>query len=87
MRLRHIALEDITLTFAETSKDLELVEEIQILLRNAGCQIAEIDGFWNVNTYAAMGVFCAVHSLTTSGVTPQLARELLEYGELIDGKS
>lgn len=81
MKLQRIPLEGFTIGFSEAAKDSELIEEVQHLLRNAGCTIGEIDGQWNVNTAAAMAVFCAVHSITAHGLTPKLASELLEYRE------
>lgn len=81
MKLAYINLEGFAIGFSEAAKDSELIEEIQLLLRNAGCQIPEIDGLWSVNVAAGLAVFCAVHEITAHGITPTLAHELLEYGD------
>lgn len=81
MKLQRIPLEGYSLGFSDVAKDRELIEEIQVLLRNAGCAISEIDGQWNASTAAAVAVFCAVNEITTHGLSPLLASELLEYRE------
>lgn len=85
VRLVRIVLEDMVVGFSHAAEDSQLIEEMQLLLRNAGCQIGEINGLWNANTAAAIAVFCAVNELTAHGITPQLAHELLEYEDKIDG--
>lgn len=82
LKLQHIALEGFSVPFVDADSDL--IEEMQLLLRNAGCQL-EIDGEWSLNLVAAIGVFCAVHQLTVSQITPQFASELLEYREQLHG--
>ena len=77
MRLVHIVLEGFSVSFDEA--DSELIQEMQTLLSNAGCIVPESNGEWSVNFVAAIAVFCAIHNITTQGVSPRLAAELLEY--------
>ncbi len=81
MKLSYIPLEGCVVPFCDVAKDSELIAEMQLLLRNAGCQVTELDGIWSANFAAAIATFCAIHELTASGITPELAAELLEYGD------
>lgn len=83
LKLQHIALEGFSVPFVDADSDL--IEEMQLLLRNAGCIIPEIDGLWSAQIAAALAVFCAVNEMSACGVTPQLAAELLEYREQLHG--
>jgi hypothetical protein len=81
VKLAYISLEGCVIPFCDLAKDSELIAEMQLLLRNAGCQVTELDGIWSANFAATIATFCAIHELTAHGITPDLATELLEYGD------
>ncbi len=90
MKLQAIADTKQVIDLDTLTADTELVQQIQVRLKDLGLLLAsDIDGFWGQITKAALTEFCKIanlDSMQTGKFGPTFAKKLIEMRQLVTDK-
>lgn len=78
MRLQDIYTSGKTLPLTQAAKDIELMRQIQIRLRDLGMPIGKPDGLYGPVTRSAIARFCKAFGWSGNEITPAVAKELIQ---------